>query len=216
MKKFMLAGWVLLPCLALAQSAPPPAALSGDYVEVRSASVFAGACHFNGENVTTGRDAILAWNVHRGDWKGTRLEGVRAMAVVSSPSNLADKAAHRSELIIDSAASDRQVSAIVEALKQTYGASLGDVVAVRRAPIQFDHAGKSYAVRAGDLAELSVESMPNNECCKMPHQVWYEPLVPLMERKVGYTKDARYAGGAVADSWQRADENSAFYGKFFI
>jgi len=214
MKTMILAACAFIPSLALAQTRPSE--LSGDYVEVRSASVFAGACHFNGENVTTGRDAMLAWNVQSGEWNGTRLQGVRAMAVVSSAANLADKAAHRSELIIDSAASDQQVSAIVDALKHTYAATLGDVVAIRRLPIEFYHADKSYAVRAGDIAELSVESMPNNECCKMPHQVWYEPLVPLQGRKVGYTKDARYAGGAVADSWQRADENSAFYGKFLI
>ena len=214
MKKMILAACAFIPSLALAQARP--SGLKGDYVEVRSASVFAGACHFNGENVTAGRDAMLAWDVQSGEWNGTRLQGVRAMAVVSSESNLADKAAHRSELIIDSAASDRQVSAMVDALKHTYAATLGEVVAVRRAPIEFNHAGKSYAVRAGDIAQLSVESMPNNECCKMPHQVWYEPLVPLEGRKVGYTRDARYAGGAVADSWQRADENSAFYGKFLI
>jgi len=214
MKTMILAACAFIPSLALAQT--QPSELSGDYVEVRSASVFAGACHFNGENVTTGRDAMLAWNVQSGEWNGTRLQGVRAMAVVSSAANLADKAAHRSELIIDSAASDQQVRAMVDALKYTYAATLGDVVAIRRAPIEFNHAGKSYAVRAGDIAKLSVESMPNNECCKMPHQVWYEPLVPLQGRKVGYTKDARYAGGAVADSWQRADENSAFYGKFLI
>ena len=214
MKKMILAACALIPSLVMAQARP--SGLKGDYVEVRSASVFAGACHFNGENVTTGRDELLAWDVQSGDWNGTRLQGVRAMAVVSSESNLAEKAAHRSELIIDSAASDRQVSAIVDALKHTYAATLGEVVAVRRAPIEFNHAGKSYAVRAGDIAQLSVESMPNNECCKMPHQVWYEPLVPLEGRKVGYTKDARYAGGTVADSWQRADENSAFYGKFLI
>ena len=34
--------------------------LRGDYVEVRTASVFAGACHYNGEVVTTGRDAMMA------------------------------------------------------------------------------------------------------------------------------------------------------------
>lgn len=215
MKKMMILAWVLIPALAAAEPATAPA-LRGDYVEVRSASVFAGACHFNGENVTTGREAMLAWNVQSGEWKGIRLEGVRAMAVVSSESNLADPAAHRSELIIDSRATDTQVSALVDALNHSYAATLGEVVAVRRAPIQFEHTGRSYAVKAGEIAKLSVESMPNNECCKMPHQVWYEPLVPLQGRKVGYTKDASYAGGAVADSWQRADENSAFYGKFLI
>src|SRR5262249_24632230 len=63
MKKMILAACVFIPSLALAQAVARPTGLQGDYVEVRSASVFAGACHFNGENVTTGRDAMLAWNV---------------------------------------------------------------------------------------------------------------------------------------------------------
>ena len=51
--------------------------LRGDYVEVRTASVFAGACHYNGEVVTTGRDAMMAWNVTSGKWQGVELAGVR-------------------------------------------------------------------------------------------------------------------------------------------
>jgi hypothetical protein len=212
MKKFLLAGLLILPCLSEAQPRP---SLSGDYVEVRTASVFAGACHFNGEVVTTGRDAMMAWNVQSGRWRGISLAGVRAIAVVSSEVNLADKALRRSELIIDSRASEAQAGAMVDALKENYGA-LGKVVSVRRAPVKFEHTGKSYLVSAGEIATLSVEGMPNDECCKMPHQVWYEPLVPLMQRKVGYTKGVQYFGGSVAEGWQRADENSAFYGKFLI
>src|SRR5687767_11175075 len=41
--------------------------MRGEYVEVRTASVFAGACHYNGEVVTTGRDALMAWNVTSGN-----------------------------------------------------------------------------------------------------------------------------------------------------
>jgi hypothetical protein len=47
-----------------ALAAVPAAAgdtLTGRYVEVRTAAVFAGACHYNGEVVTRGRDAILAF-----------------------------------------------------------------------------------------------------------------------------------------------------------
>ncbi len=230
MKKILLAGLFFLPCVAWAQKASSESGgnsrpstysgpgISGDYVEVRTASVFAGACHYNAELVTTGRDAILAWNVQRGEWKGERLDGLRAIAVVSSEDNLAEKKTpHRSELIIDNGASDAQAGAMVDALKENYGfRSLGEVVTVRRAPIAFEHVGRSYVVSAGAIAKLSVEGMPNDECCKMPNLVWYEPLVALMDRKVGYTKSAQYAGGAVADSWQRGDENSAFYGRFFI
>src|SRR5829696_6984884 len=74
----------------------------GDYVEVRTASVFAGACHYNGEVVTTGRDAMMAWNVTSGKWQGVDLSGVRAVAIVSSQSNLSEQdAARASKVIID-------------------------------------------------------------------------------------------------------------------
>src|SRR4026209_2813853 len=89
-------------------------AVRGDYVEVRTASVFAGACHYNGEVVTAGRDAMMAWNVTSGKWQGVDLSGVRAVAIVSSYANLAeDNAARQSEIIIDSNASRTQALAMV-------------------------------------------------------------------------------------------------------
>ena len=53
-------------------------AVKGDYVEVRTASVFAGPCHYHGELVTTGRDAIMAWNVTSG--RSTATWSVRFLA----------------------------------------------------------------------------------------------------------------------------------------
>jgi hypothetical protein len=70
--------------------------LRGDYVEVRTASVFAGACHYNGEVVTTGRDAMMAWKVTSGKWQGVDLSGARAMAIITSDANLSDNNAARS------------------------------------------------------------------------------------------------------------------------
>jgi hypothetical protein len=191
------------------------AKLRGDYVEVRTASVFAGACHYNGELTTTGRDALMAWNVTSGQWQGVDLSGVRVMAVISAGANLSDEsAAHRSEIFIDRDASDVQEAAILDALKNKYAVSLGQIVSVRRAPVSFDHVGKVYSVNATELASISVEAMPNDECCRMPNLVWYSPLVPLVNRKVGYTKQARYVGGSASEAWQRSSENSAFYGTF--
>ena len=106
--------------------------LRGDYVEVRTASVFAGACHYNGEVVTTGRDALMAWNVTSGKWQGVDLTGVRVLAIVSADANLGEtSAARQSEIIIDSSASRTQALAITNALKEKYAASLGKIVEVR-------------------------------------------------------------------------------------
>src|SRR5215211_7464452 len=110
--------------------------MRGDYVEVRTASVFAGACHYNGEVVTTGRDAMMAWNVTSGKWQNVDLSGVRVLAIVSADANLGDgNAARQSEIIIDSNASRTQVLAMINALKEKYASSLGKIVEVRSAPI---------------------------------------------------------------------------------
>jgi hypothetical protein len=189
--------------------------LHGDYVEVRTASVFTGACHYNGEVVSTGRDALMAWSVTAGQWNGVDLTGVRVMAIVSSDANLADNgAARNAEIIINSEASRAQAVAMLDALKARYAVSLGKIVAVRSAPLTFQREGTAYSVNAGDLASINVEPLPNDLCCKMPNLVWYSPLVSLEGRKVGYTTNAQYGGKTVSDPWQRSGENSAFYGRF--
>src|SRR6476619_4941664 len=126
-------------CALVFSSQAENVSLRGDYVEVRTASVFAGACHYNGEVVTTGRDALMAWNVTSGKWQGVDLTGVRVLAIVSADANLGEaNAARQSEVIIDSSASRTQALAMTNALKEKYAASLGKIVEVRTAPITFE------------------------------------------------------------------------------
>lgn len=219
MRRVLVSGLMLLlmACGAFAEGAAKGNWLRGDYVEARTASVFAGACHYNGEVVTTGREAVLAWNVRAGRWDGVDMEGVRAVAVVSSSTNLSEieKGRPKYELVVDSAASEAQFRAFAAVVAARFG-SLGAGLSVRRAPVAFRQEGKSFYFDAPGFARLSVRAMPNNLCCKMPNMVWYSPLVALADRRVGYTLDASYAGGALGDAWQRAGENSAFYGSFAL
>ena len=218
----MRKGFLILAAMFVAVSAlvfssrAESISLRGDYVEVRTASVFAGACHYNGEVVTTGRDALMAWNVTSGKWQGVDLTGVRVLAIVSADANLGESnAARQSEIIIDSSASRTQALAITNALKEKYAASLGKIVEVRTAPITFERNGRTYAVVTNEAA-INVEAMPNDLCCKMPNLVWYAPLVGLENRKVGYTSKALYSGKVVGEPWSRSGENSAFYGTFSL
>jgi hypothetical protein len=216
MKRFWMISLVLIACVGVVAltSQAENTSVKGDYVEVRTASVFAGACHFNGEVTTTGRDALMAWNVTSGSWDGVDLKGVRTIAIVSAEDNLSNaQAARRSELIVDKSASHAQAVAMVNAIKSRYADTLGQIISVRTAPVEFRHEGKTYEVRSAEAA-INVEAMPNDLCCRMPNLVWYTPLVPVGERKVGYTSRALYAGHTVGDAWERAGENSAFYGSF--
>jgi hypothetical protein len=213
---FVVAAMLVAVSALVFSSQAENVSLRGDYVEVRTASVFAGACHYNGEVVTTGRDAMMAWNVTSGKWQGVDLTGVRVMAIVSADANLSeDNAARQSEIIIDTNASRQQALAMVNALRAKYAASLGKVVEVRSAAISFERNGRTYAVLTNEAA-INVEAMPNDLCCKMPNLVWYAPLVGLENRKVGYTSKALYSGKVVGEPWSRSGENSAFYGTFAL
>src|SRR5438105_12700672 len=115
MRRVWIIAAVLIVCLGALEltSQAEKTSVQGDYVEVRTASVFAGACHYNGEVVTTGRDAIMAWNFAAGVWQGTDLAGVRAMAAVTSDQSLGNEhAARKVELIVDSTATDAQARAV--------------------------------------------------------------------------------------------------------
>jgi hypothetical protein len=213
---FAAAVMTIATCALVFSSRAENVNLRGEYVEVRTASVFAGACHYNGEVVTTGRDAMMAWNVTSGKWQGVDLTGVRALAIVTADANLSDDQTPRTtELIIDSQASDAQSKAMIAALKAKYATALGNIVTVRSTPISFNRNGRSYLVKADD-ATIDVEAMPNDLCCKMPNLVWYSPLVGLENRKVGYTIRAGYSGKSIGTPWSRSGENSAFYGSFSL
>jgi len=194
---------------------PSSGIITGDYVEARTASVFAGACHYNGELVTTGRDAILAWKFTSGTWKGTDLSGVSAMAAVSGQDNLGNDAATRqSEIVVNASATPAQSAALVDLMKTECAQHLGQISAIRHGTVLFDHTGSTYTAKSEGFAELTVQAMPNDECCKQPSLVWYSPLLPLLHRKVGYTINSSYIAGTVGDPWQRSEENTAFYGAF--
>src|SRR5262249_45681032 len=63
-------------------------AVTGDYVESRSANVYVGACHHEGEIQTAGRNAVMAWNITEGEYNGVSLQGVKVVAVVAADKHL--------------------------------------------------------------------------------------------------------------------------------
>lgn len=208
----ILGAGLLGSVLGASASAP-----TGDYVEARTASVFAGACHFSGEYVSDGREAVLAWHFKAGDWHGVSLAGVSAVAVVRADNNLAEAGAHRATMLyVDSQATPAQQKALADALNARYAAALGTITPAGTAPISFRHLAGGYRVSAPQVAALSVDALPNRDCCKQPNLVWYKPLAPVTDRRVGYTQTASVTARTGGDAWTRGGENSAFYGTFTL
>lgn len=222
-KTRIVSALALLACAGAASSSTVnrsspagPSKITGDYLEARTAAVFAGGCHYSGEVVYTGRDAILAWNFQSGQWHGVSLAGVRAMAAVTSEFSLGDEhTARTSELLVDNSATSAQVQAVADLIRTRVADQLGTIATIRRGAISFTDSDHHYVVSSEGFGSMAVDPMPNGECCKQPNFVWYSPLNPVPDRKVGYTEYSSYTGGTVVtEPWQRVDENSAFYGQF--
>ncbi len=216
MKRSVTAVLALAAAL-LARGATAAPAVTGDYVESRSANVYVGACHHEGEVPTAGRQALLAWNVTDGAYRGVSLKGVTAVAVVAADRNLElDGAKRQSVLYIADSATPEQREAIAALLKERAAAALGEVVAVRSAPITFDASGDLYRVQVAGVAYMKIRKEPGQLCCKQPYEVWGKPFIPVRAAKPGYCIGAGYREASLSKAWAATDQNNAFFGTFAL
>jgi hypothetical protein len=216
----MKSVWLGLAALTLASAAgaaSAASAVSGDYIESRSLSVYAGACHYGGEAVTAGQEAVMAWKIKNGAWAGQNLDGLSVVAVVNGPDNLAlDPNGHRTLLYVDQSASPKQRDALVNLLATNYGKVLGDVVAVKSDAVKFDMKDKSYRVRVPGSVYVAADKYPCAKCV-MPHQVWYEPFVPVTDAQVAHTVRTEFKASVPNFStWNKMDADSVYIGEFTL
>ena len=196
-------------------SAPAQRPIAGDYIEARTASVWAGGCHYSAEEPCAGRDAIMAWKFTSGQWNGVNLTGIRAVAVVTSEDNLADSSpSRRFELMVDPSASAAQASAVGNLIETKYAGAVGRLVKVVRGPVAFLHESTEYRIAAKGFASMNVQFLPDPACCYQEKETWYSPLITLHDPQVGFTVRSSYAGGLLGVRWMRASENSSYYGTF--
>ena len=197
-----------------AQAAP---AVTGEYVESRSANVYVGACHREGELFTVGREAVLAWNVTGGDYRGVSLKGVTAVAVVAADKNLElQDGKRRSVLFISDRATPAQREAFVALLKERAAGAIGELAAVRSAPVSFDGRADMFQVRVDGAADLRVKKQTGELCCKQPYELWGKPLVPVKNARAGYCVGVEYRDSGLLRSWKATDQNNAYFGEFSL
>src|SRR6266478_4600440 len=113
MRKIIFIAAIVLLIAAVAQAQQ----ISGDYVETRNADVWTGACFANGELNLAGDQAILAWRVNEGKWKGVALDGLGVVGVVKANATLGDQFNDpypaQAVVIVDARANAEQRKALV-------------------------------------------------------------------------------------------------------
>jgi hypothetical protein len=209
----------LLGSTALLASDPKGAA--GDYVEVRTAQVFAGGCIMGSEGEAAGREAILAWRVSRGAVDGVALDGLSIVAAATADTNLgthdlggAKATVLRSVVLVDERANQAQRSALVTLARSLAPSIVRSVVETRAVPIAFDRSGDTVRVRAGDASLDVVTNVPHSPNCGALK--WFEPLARTENAEIGVTRSQAWTGTALGPRWTQVsdDKRSSFVGTF--
>ena len=223
MRRVLTAG-VMGLLLVAAGVGSAQAAIQGDYVEVRSADVYTGPCVANSEVGLVGHEAILAWKIQKGDWKGVDLGGLSVVGVVKASATLGDPYHNpypaKAVLILDQRATPEQREALAEFAESAAGNLLENVVRVETAPINLEVGhGDQHGVAklvAGTLARIETRSLCSGDHLCGNEVVYYPPLVKLAHAMPAFTVDEAFAGPGLGTVWNRADKRSAFIGTFSL
>ncbi|MEN3339895.1 MAG: hypothetical protein V7647_3571 [Acidobacteriota bacterium] len=192
--------------------------ITGTYVEARTAEVFAGGCIMNGEAVTTGREALLAWKVTRGSFDGVALNGLAVVAAVAGDTNLGIRefggqaAETRTALFVDERATPAQRAALVSMARQNSKGVLGSVVETTPTAIQFVDDGPAIKVSAKSLRLSVAREMHHDPTCG--GKQWFHPLAVVDGAAMGTTDENAFSGAALGTKWSDPNKRSSFFGTF--
>jgi len=197
--------------------------ITGDYIETRSADVWTGACVANGEMNLAGNQAILAWRVNKGEWKGISLDGLSVVGVVKASATLGDQFNNpypaKAVMIVDEKACGDQQKALVEFAQAMAGDLLKDVVRVEVAPIKVELSGKDghytkSLVRAGNIAGIETRAINGKDHLCGNEDVFYPPLAATVHSMPAVAELDRFEGAGLDVSWTVHGKRSAFVGTF--
>jgi len=194
-------------------------AISGSYVETRSAEVFAGPCMANSEENLVGDQAILAWHVAQGSWQGVPLDGlgvaaaVKARATIGAPDSNPYPA--KAVLLVDERATSVQREALTSFARTRAGKLLDEVVSVEATPIHFEErAHGAVLFTAGENLRVETRPMQEGDHLCGNEGLCYLPLTTLSHSMPAFTLMERFTGKGLGVTWSISGKSSSFVGSF--
>lgn len=206
--------------LTSALLASEPAGITGEYVEARTAEVFAGGCIMNSEAETMGRQAVMAWRITSGTFDGVPLEGLTVAAAVAGDRNLGmremggeEPTAVKAIITIDPRATSAQRDALVRLVRELSGGLITEVVRVDVAPVRFATSQNYVEVSVPDSVMLTVnKEMKHDPSCGAMQ--WFKPFTKLAQSAMGVAETHAYSGQGLGTRWSAPNKRSAFFGTF--
>jgi Protein of unknown function (DUF1326) len=196
--------------------------IRGEYVEARTAEIFAGGCIMNSEAETAGRQAVLAWHITSGSVDGVALDGLTVVAAVAGDRNLGmremggeEPQVVRAIVTVDPAASEKQRLALVQLARDLSGGLIGEnIVRVDVAPIGYTWTPTQVAVSTpGAVALLVDKEVVHDVSCGAMQ--WFKPFsAGLTSSAVGTAETHAFSGTGLGSKWSAPNKRSAFWGVF--
>ena len=215
---------LLLSVLALAMAGAAAASqIRGDYIESRSADVYTGQCFANGEVNLVGNEALVAWKIGSGSWKGVALDGLIVAGAVKANATLGDPYANpypaKAVLLVDERATLKQREALVAFAREMGGELLADVVEVKAAPMTMivqrqGHHEASASFKAGEIAALATRPIGDHDHVCGNETTFYPPLTETSHAMPAVALEDQYRGPGLGVSWACEGRRSAFVGTF--
>jgi hypothetical protein len=194
--------------------------VTGDYVEARTAEVFAGGCIMNSEAETMGRQAILAWRIASGTFDGIPLDGLSVVAAVAGDRNLGmremggeEPTSVKAIIRVDPRATPAQRDALLALVRELSGGLITEIVSVESAPVRFATTSKYVEVTVPDTLALVVnKEMKHDPSCGAMQ--WFTPFTPITQSAMGTAETHSFSGAGLGTRWSAPDKRSAFWGTF--
>jgi len=217
-----VAALAVVPAIAGIPLATKAAALEGDYLESRTCDIFTGPCFANAQVGLTGKEAILAWSIKRGEYEGVDLSGMKVIAAVKGSDTLGfggglaiNPLPIKSVILIDSAATPAQREALKNLVIHR-GRHLGDVVRVVSTPIEMsiDATLSVGKLSAGKLVSIETRKIKQCDCHCTNEKIFYPPLADVRTFRPAVTVDGHYSGPGLGTRWSNPNTRSAFVAQF--
>jgi hypothetical protein len=169
-----------------------------------------------------GKEGMMVWSVREGAWKGTKLDGLRVVAVVKANGTLGDlKFEPRSAdavLIVDAKADAKQKEALTDFARAMSGKLIAKVVEVKTAPIEAKLATCTKlgcaSVKAGNLVKISTSCLGGKHDVCGNEETFYPPLSKVEGAYPVFTDVASFTGQGLGCTWQMAGKRNAFLASF--
>jgi hypothetical protein len=197
--------------------------IKGDYLETRTCDVYTGPCFANAQVGLTGKEAIMAWSVDSGSFRGVDLTGLKVVAAVKAADTLGFGGGLvirpdpiKSVLVVDERATPEQREALIEFAKERAGRVLGQVARVESSAIDMsvDHAGMVAKLDAGKTVQVETRKLGASDCVCTNEEIFYPPLTSVQNSAPAFTVKGSYTGRGLGTKWESPLTRSAFLATF--